>query len=67
MSAPEALRTLEMSYRWGEVEGSVQVEMGIDHEPREFGCEEIAGAFPICGLFSSRRRSATETRSAGSS
>jgi hypothetical protein len=46
MSAPEALRTLELPYRWGEVEGTVAVEMGIDDNPREFGCEEVARGFP---------------------
>lgn len=46
MSAPEALRTLEMPYRWGGVDGKVTVEMGIDRNPREFGCEEVARGFP---------------------
>lgn len=46
MSAPDALRTLEMPYRWGEVEGAVKIEMGIDDNPREFGCEEVARGFP---------------------
>ncbi len=48
MSAPHALRTLELPYRWGDVEGTVMVEMGIDHNPREFGCEEFARGFPYC-------------------
>lgn len=51
MSAPEALRTLEMPYRWGDVDGAVKVEMGIDHNPREFGCEEVARGFPYCRAF----------------
>lgn len=51
MSAPDALRTLELPYRWGEIEGSAKVEMGIDHEPREFGCEEIARGFPYLRAF----------------
>mgnify|MGYP003577399794 CR=1 FL=1 len=46
MSAPDALRTLEMPYRWGHVEGTVTVEMGIDDNPSEFGCEEFARGFP---------------------
>ncbi|HEU4462710.1 MAG TPA: hypothetical protein VFR75_08970 [Solirubrobacterales bacterium] len=46
MSAPDALRTLEMPYRWGEVDGMARVEMGIDGNPAEFGCEEIARGFP---------------------
>ena len=46
MSAPDALRTLEMPYRWGEVEGTVTVEMGIDDNPSEFGVEEVARGFP---------------------
>lgn len=48
MSAPEALRTLQMPYRWGEVEGTVTVEIGIDRNPSEFGCEEVARGFPYC-------------------
>ncbi len=46
MSAPDALWTLEMPYRWGDVDGSVKVEMGIDDNPSEFGCEEVARGFP---------------------
>lgn len=46
MSAPDALRTLELPYRWGDVDGTVTVEMGIDHNPSEFGCEEVARGFP---------------------
>lgn len=37
-----------MPYRWGEVEGAVKVEIGIDRNPKEFGCEEVARGFPYC-------------------
>lgn len=48
MSAPDALRTLEMPYRWDDVDGTVTVEMGIDRNPEEFGCEDFARGFPYC-------------------
>jgi len=46
MDAPDLLRTLEMPYRWRGVDGTVEVEMGIDRNPGEFGCEEVARGFP---------------------
>ncbi len=48
MSAPDALRTLELPYRWGDVDGAVKVEIEIDRNPGEFGCEEVARGFPYC-------------------
>lgn len=47
MSAPPELpKTLEMPYRWGSVEGSVRVEMGINDDPAALGCAEFARGFP---------------------
>lgn len=48
MLAPDLQATLELPYRWGDVDGTVTVEMGIDRNPREFGCEEVARGFPYC-------------------
>jgi hypothetical protein len=42
----ELPRRIEIPYRWGQVEGSVRVEVGVNADPPAFGCEEIARDFP---------------------
>lgn len=37
-----------MPYRWGAVEGRVQVEVAVNDDPAALGCSEIARGFPYC-------------------
>jgi hypothetical protein len=47
-TAPESSETLELPYRWGEVEGRVQVEVAPNRDPAALGCAEFARGFPYC-------------------
>lgn len=39
---------IELPYRWNESAGRVQVEIGVNHDPKVFGGEEFARGFPYC-------------------
>lgn len=45
---PGAPATLTLPYRWGEVEGTVAVEIGVNDDPAALGCEGFARGFPYC-------------------
>jgi hypothetical protein len=37
---------IALSYRWEDVEGRVEVEVGVNDDPAALGCEEFARGFP---------------------
>jgi hypothetical protein len=39
---------IELTYRWGEIEGSVRVELHENDDPAALGCPELARGFPYC-------------------
>ena len=39
---------LRLPYRWGRVEGTVAVELGVNDDPAALGCAEFARGFPYC-------------------
>lgn len=41
-------RTIELLYRWRDVEGSVRLEMRENDDPAAFGCPDLARGFPTC-------------------
>jgi hypothetical protein len=41
-------KSLELPYRWNDVDGLVRLEMGTNEDPAAFGCEEVARGFPYC-------------------
>jgi hypothetical protein len=41
-------RSLELPYRWNEVDGVVRAEIGINDDPGRFGGEDFARGFPYC-------------------
>lgn len=49
MPAPSQYpQTIELPYRWGDIEGSVRVELRENDDPATFGCPELARGFPCC-------------------
>lgn len=49
MAAPsEYPRTIELPYRWGEIEGTVRVEIRENDDPAALHCPELARGFPYC-------------------
>ena len=45
---PEGPRTLEIPYRWWDVDGAVKVEIVVNDNPTPLGCRELARGFPQC-------------------
>lgn len=49
MAAPSQYpRTIELPYRWRDLEGSVRLEMRENDDPIALGCPELARGFPTC-------------------
>jgi hypothetical protein len=46
--AVEEPETLTLGYRWGGVEGTVAVELGVNRDPAALGCADFARGFPYC-------------------
>jgi len=40
--------SLELPYRWNQIDGVVEVETGVIDDPDRFGVEEFARGFPYC-------------------
>ncbi|HKH64496.1 MAG TPA: hypothetical protein VKA35_03430 [Solirubrobacterales bacterium] len=45
--SPATPTKLELPYRWNGVDGVVQAEIGINHDPNIYGGEEFARGFPF--------------------
>ncbi|HEX5593526.1 MAG TPA: hypothetical protein VFX35_09270 [Solirubrobacterales bacterium] len=41
-------QTIELPYRWGEIEGFVRVDLRENDDPARLGCPELARGFPTC-------------------
>jgi hypothetical protein len=48
ITSPEAPRTIEMPFRWADIEGTVGVEIAVNSNPEAYGCPEMARGFPRC-------------------
>lgn len=49
MAAPSQYpQTIELPYRWADIEGSVRVELRENDDPAALGCPELARGFPYC-------------------
>lgn len=49
MAAPSQYpQTLELPYRWGDIEGEVRIELRENDDPAALGCPDIARGFPCC-------------------
>lgn len=49
MAAPSQYpQTMELPYRWADIEGCVRVELRVNDDPAALGCPELARGFPYC-------------------